>query len=183
MVLKKKKNSHPSKKKQKSGSVDIGEIMGLMEEKGRHKDWLLDEIKRRRIKLDVPVTTTSYEILKALPKEFLNQLYESLKEDEFFIEDVKTMTKTYHWFFTDIVGASDPNMPTKAQIRKIMVLTEQIKNTKTFKNCDPKDIWILPTGDGMAIGFIDTPEKSITRRAIIIPGPQMLSFPRKSLVI
>jgi len=157
----KRKKSQSSKKKPKSSHVDFGQIMGLMEEKGRHKDWLLDEIKRHRVKLDVSVTTTSYEILKSSPKKFITHLYQALKEDEFFIEDVKTMTKTYHWFFTDIVGSSDPNMPTKAQIRKIMVLTDQIKKTETFKNCDPNDTWILPTGDGMAIGFIDSPEKPL----------------------
>jgi len=64
-----KKKSQSRTKKPKSGRVDIGEVMGLMEEKGRHKDWLLEEIKRHRVKLDVSVTTTSYEILKSSPKK------------------------------------------------------------------------------------------------------------------
>jgi len=150
-----------SSKKRIPNRVDVGAIMGLMEEKGRHKDWLLEEIKRHRIKLKVPATATSYDILNNSPREFTKHLYQTLKEDEFFIEDVKTMTKTYHWFFTDIVGSSDPTMSTKAQIRKIWVLIDQIKKSETFKNCEPKDMYILPTGDGMAIGFSDSPEKPL----------------------
>jgi len=159
--LPKKGTNSSSSHQKKAKRVSIAQILGLMEEKGRQKDWLLEEIKRHKIKLNIPATTNSYQILKNCPSKFSQQLFQILKDDEFFIEDVKTMTKTFHWFFTDIVGSSDPTMSTKAQIRKIMVLVDLIKKSGTYKTCDPKDTHILPTGDGMAIGFSDSPEKPL----------------------
>jgi len=47
---------------------------------------------------------------------------------------------------------------TKQQATKIVVLNELIERTETFKHRDPKTTVILPTGDGMVIGFGDSPE-------------------------
>jgi hypothetical protein len=84
-----------------------------------------------------------------------------LKNDDFITDDIKTLTKTYHWFYTDIVGSSNPVISTKEQARKIIVLNEQIKRTETFKQSDPASTVILITGDGMVIGFGDSPEKPL----------------------
>ncbi len=63
-----------------------------------------------------------------------------------------------HFFFVDIVGLSDPYMSTKTQIKKITVLNKCISETEVF-NETPKDMMIvLPTGDGMCIGFYQGPE-------------------------
>ena len=75
--------------------------------------------------------------------------------------DNHASTKTFHWFFTDIVGSSDPNITTEDQIEKITALIDSVKNTATFKSTTPDERYVLPTGDGMAIGFRDSPEKPI----------------------
>jgi len=61
-----------------------------------------------------------------------------------------------NFFFVDIVGLSSPSLSVRKQIEKIEVLNNFIISSEIFqKNSDKK---ILPTGDGMAIGFISNPE-------------------------
>jgi len=63
-----------------------------------------------------------------------------------------------NFFFVDIVGLSDPSMSTRIQIKKIETLNKSIMNCSTFR-LTPKDtILAIPTGDGMAIGFLQGPE-------------------------
>jgi len=154
------KRYKPNSKK-KSKSDKILEILGLLEDKGKNKDWVLEEIKKHRIRLDVSPTLNSSEILQACPDNFVGHLLDFLKEDEFSVEEVKTFTKTLHWFFTDIVGTSNPKINTKAQIRKINLLNSLIKKTEIFKQRDPHTTIILPTGDGMVIGFSESPEQPL----------------------
>ena len=73
---------------------------------------------------------------------------------------LKTGPRLVHanFFFVDIVGLSDPSMSTKIQIKKIETLNKSIMNCSTFR-LTPKDTMLaLPTGDGMAIGFLQGPE-------------------------
>lgn len=63
-----------------------------------------------------------------------------------------------NFFFTDIVGLSDPRMSTKTQIKKIEVLNKLIKECIAFKTTSKDSLIVLPTGDGMAIGFFQSPE-------------------------
>lgn len=63
-----------------------------------------------------------------------------------------------YFFFTDIVGLSDPRIPTKRQIKKIEGLTNLITSCEAFKKTEPGLMLYLPTGDGMAIGFLSGPE-------------------------
>jgi len=149
---------------QKEGEkiASIAEILGLLDETRRGKDWLLEAIKKHRLKISIKPTINSFEILKSCPQDFVSHLLRVLKgEDIEGFEDVKTLTKTYHWFFTDIVAGSNPTIPTKAQVRKIIVLNELISRTQIFQKRDPQSTVILPTGDGMAIGFSDSPEKPL----------------------
>ncbi len=146
--------------KEKDKLVSIAEIMGLLEEKGKGKEWILEEIKRHKIKLNGR-TLNNFDLLKSLPSDFIYHISRILQNDDFLVEDIKTLTRTYHWFFTDIVGSSNPNMSTKEQARKIMVLTEQIKKSETFGKSDPNSTVVLSTGDGMVIGFADSPEKPL----------------------
>ena len=137
---------------------NIAEILGLLDETHRGKDWLIEQVKKRKIQ--VKNTINSYEILKQCQDEFILGLLHSLKgQDIEGFEDIKTLTKTYHWFFTDIVAGSNPTIPTKDQVTKIVVLNELIARTETFSKRDTTSTVILPTGDGMAIGFADSPEK------------------------
>jgi hypothetical protein len=63
-----------------------------------------------------------------------------------------------NFFFTDIVGLSDPRMSTKTQIKKIEVLNKFIREWAPFKTMSKDSLIVLPTGDGMAIGFFQSPE-------------------------
>ena len=121
-----------TKKQKKLGKNKIAliaEILGYLEEKGKTKDWLLEEIKRKHIVLGVSPTANSFEILKSCSDSFVSHISELLKDD-FIVEDVKTTTKTFHWFFTDIVGSSDPTIPVKIQARKINLLNALMKKRR-----------------------------------------------------
>lgn len=150
-----------SSKKNNSVDSDIAKILGTMEEKERGKEWLLGEIKRQRIKLQIPQTASSYNILKSMNAKSIKQILKILNDDEFEIKEIKTQTQTHHWFFTDIVGSSDPSISVKSQARKISLLNGFIKNSDIFQRRDQKSTVILPTGDGMAIGFRDSPENPL----------------------
>jgi hypothetical protein len=57
------------------------------------------------------------------------------------------------FFFVDIVGLSNPILSTETQKTKIKILNEKIYTCKTFRSSSKEDVLILPTGDGMLIGF------------------------------
>jgi len=64
----------------------------------------------------------------------------------------------YHFFFIDIVGLSDPHLVVEKQKQKIERLNGFIKECEAFRKTQDDLKIILPTGDGMAIGFKDNPE-------------------------
>jgi class 3 adenylate cyclase/KaiC/GvpD/RAD55 family RecA-like ATPase len=63
------------------------------------------------------------------------------------------------FFFVDVVGLSDPALSVRRQIEKIEALNDIIGHCDTFKKVSDKRI--LPTGDGMAIGFMLSPESPL----------------------
>jgi KaiC/GvpD/RAD55 family RecA-like ATPase len=63
------------------------------------------------------------------------------------------------FFFIDIVGLSDPSYSVSSQRQKIEVLNNLIMSCSAY-NLEEKKI-ILPTGDGMVIGFLVNPELSL----------------------
>ena len=63
------------------------------------------------------------------------------------------------FFFIDIVGLSNPNYSVSSQRQKIEVLNNLIMTCHAY-NLEEKKI-ILPTGDGMVIGFLLNPELSL----------------------
>ena len=63
-----------------------------------------------------------------------------------------------NFFFVDIVGLSDPEMSTKTQIKKIDILNKSIVDCEAYKDTPEELKMVLPTGDGMAIGFLQGPE-------------------------
>ncbi|WP_179361515.1 adenylate/guanylate cyclase domain-containing protein [Nitrosopumilus cobalaminigenes] len=65
------------------------------------------------------------------------------------------------FFFTDIVGLSDPIMSTETQTAKIQGLNQMIQECNTYKKTKENEMFVLPTGDGMAIGFKDGLEQPL----------------------
>lgn len=64
-----------------------------------------------------------------------------------------TQVLNVNFFFIDIVGLSDPSLSVKKQVQKIEVLNRLIASCDAFKAPKEKKI-TLPSGDGMAIGFL-----------------------------
>ena len=62
------------------------------------------------------------------------------------------------FFFIDMVGLSDPTLPVKNQVHKIGILNELIHSCDAYRKVSAGKKVILPTGDGMAIGFLSKPE-------------------------
>jgi hypothetical protein len=135
----------------------IAEILGILIETHRTGEWLLEQLKKHKI--SIKNNGNSYDLLKECPDDFIVQMLRSLRgEDIEGFEDIRTLTRTFHWFFIDIVAASNPKIPTKNQVKKIIVLNELISRTETYQKRIPENTVILPTGDGMAIGFSDSAE-------------------------
>jgi hypothetical protein len=65
------------------------------------------------------------------------------------------------FFFIDIVGLSNPILSTETQRTKIKVLNQLIYDCKTFVESSKENLMILPTGDGMLIGFKDGLEQPV----------------------
>jgi class 3 adenylate cyclase len=63
-----------------------------------------------------------------------------------------------HFFFCDIVGLSDPVMATRDQIRRLSFLYDSVAKCPAFRAVSFRAKLILPTGDGVAIGFREGPQ-------------------------
>lgn len=59
----------------------------------------------------------------------------------------------------DIVGYSA--LPEEGQVAAIDRLTETVRNTDVIHNSKPRERIFLPTGDGMAVGFIGHPARAL----------------------
>lgn len=66
------------------------------------------------------------------------------------------------FFFIDIVGLSNPIISTETQRTKIEKLSSMIYDCKIFESANKKELFILPTGDGMLLGFKDGLEQPIS---------------------
>lgn len=65
------------------------------------------------------------------------------------------------FFFIDIVGLSNPVLSTETQRTKIKVLNELIGNCEALVKSSKEDLLVLPTGDGMLIGFKNGVEQPV----------------------
>ena len=63
-----------------------------------------------------------------------------------------------NFFFIDIVGLSDPLLSVEKQIKKIEELNALIGECDAFAKVSSDSKIVLPTGDGMVIGFLVNPE-------------------------
>jgi hypothetical protein len=102
------------------------EILSRMEESQKTKEWIKRQIKKKSIKIPVKLSMNSFQILNLCPDDFLDYLLGTLKgQDLDDLGDINQFTKTFFWFFTDIVAGSNPTLPTKEQARKVVVLNLQ----------------------------------------------------------
>ena len=76
-------------------------------------------------------------------------------------KSTRELTKTHHWFFVDIIASSDSSLTVQEQKKKVFNLVKAIENSKIIKESNLSSLEILPTGDGMAIGFQDSAEKTV----------------------
>jgi len=137
------------------------EILQLLEERNKDKDWLVEYIKKNQSEMSVRPNLTVAAILESCPSESLSRLVSVLKNGLAEVADASIgPVRSFHWFYTDIVASANPNMSTEEQARRIVVLTQLMANNEVFKNRDP-DSLVLPTGDGMVIGFPESPEKPL----------------------
>jgi len=142
--------------------ANIAEIVELLEDTQQdNKEWLIKQVKENRLKIHVHNGMNTILILKSCPPEFLTNLLTLLRSKKSNDEFLTPLSKTYHWFFTDIVSSSDPRITTKEQLRKIIELNKMIKRTDVFGREKPDSMMIIPTGDGVAIGFEHHPEKPL----------------------
>ena len=66
-----------------------------------------------------------------------------------------------NFFFIDIVSLSDPSLSVKKQIEKIGILNKIIGSCESYFRTPRDRKIVLPTGDGMAIGFLLSPESPL----------------------
>ena len=62
-----------------------------------------------------------------------------------------------HFIFVDIVGLGGP-VEVKEQIDKIKELNKVMSSCEIVKNTEPSSMLVLPSGDGICIGFLMGPE-------------------------
>jgi KaiC/GvpD/RAD55 family RecA-like ATPase len=76
------------------------------------------------------------------------------------ISDTGLPSEAFHasFFYVDIVGLSDPTLSVKNQVQKIQILNELIHSCDSFRKTSAGKRIILPSGDGMAIGFLSSSE-------------------------
>ncbi|MDQ3851798.1 MAG: hypothetical protein M3299_03070 [Thermoproteota archaeon] len=76
------------------------------------------------------------------------------------ISDTGLPSEAFHasFFYVDIVGLSDPTLSVKNQVQKIQILNELIHSCDSFRKTSSGKRIILPSGDGMAIGFLSSSE-------------------------
>jgi hypothetical protein len=140
----------------------IMEIIELMEERQITKEWILQQMKLNKERMPSRMTITNVSMLKNCSLVFLSHIHALLqKGDSTLLVGPPPLTRTYHWFFTDVVASTEPSMTTNEQAYKIIALNALIAGTDVFKTRNPESTIILPTGDGMAIGFDDSPEKPL----------------------
>jgi class 3 adenylate cyclase len=158
-----RKNLTPKDSQTLEKLAKAGEILGLLQEMNRGKDWILKEMRKHKLKIATKNTGNSFEILKDCPLGFIDHLLRILKSDEFedFEGSIKTLTRTFFWFFTDIVGGANPAILTQDQARKVLALNQLIGKTEVFRQKNPKSDVMQITGDGMVIGFANYPEKPL----------------------
>ena len=88
---KKESSNHKNYKK----IEQVAEILGLLEEVQKTKDWIFQQIKSKHLHLPVKRSMNSFQVLNLCPDEFLSDLLKTLKaKDIDDIGDINSFTKT-----------------------------------------------------------------------------------------
>jgi len=58
--------------------VDLGKLLSLLERMNLGKEWVIDQIKNRGIRIPIRAGMTTYEILQECPENFVSYLYDIL---------------------------------------------------------------------------------------------------------
>jgi class 3 adenylate cyclase len=132
-----------------------------MDEYGKDKEWLVDYVKSASLKISIKSNLSAAAILDLCPSSLLEKLAALLKSGakETATNEIGPV-KSFHWFFTDIVASANPNMSTEEQARRIVLLNHLVSKNEVFRKKDPETL-VLPTGDGMVIGFARSPEEPL----------------------
>lgn len=139
----------------------VGDILSKLIGLKKDKYWLADQIRLLSPKAQVLPSMTEIEMLNECPDKLifeLKKVFEGLGSTR---QEISTFAETYHWFFTDLVASSDPNVTVDDQALRIVDLNKLIEGTATFRNRDVASTIILPAGDGNAVGFKDSQEKPL----------------------
>ena len=57
----------------------VSEILSLMEESHKTKEWLKNQIKKKSLKIPVKLSMNSFQIIELCPDDFITYLLDSLK--------------------------------------------------------------------------------------------------------
>jgi len=162
LQVKNKRKSTEVPKQSAQKYSNIAEIISLLEERKKSKEWIFQQVKRHRLKINCKRTMNSFQVLKSCPDDFVSHILDELRGDDLDdFHDIISLSKSYHWFFTDVVAGANPSMETTEQLRKIATLHKMVANSYTFSQRDHDATIVMPTGDGMVIGFDDSPEKPL----------------------
>ncbi len=72
------------------------EILSLMEESHKTKEWIKKQIKKKSLKIPIKLSMNTFQILNSCPNDFLDYLIDSLKgRDIDDIGDINSFTKTF----------------------------------------------------------------------------------------
>jgi len=93
-------NKENTNQKDPNRIAKIAEILGLMEESQKNKEWIFQYLKSKKIKNPAKRAMNSYQILTILSDKALEELHKTLTaKDVDELTDIDSLTKTYHWFF------------------------------------------------------------------------------------
>jgi len=128
---------------------NIAEIISLLEERKKSKEWIFQQVKRHRLKINCKRSMNSFQVLKSCPDDFVSHILDELKGDDLDdFHDVISLSKTYHWFFTDVVAGANPSIETTEQLRKIATLHKLVANSDIF-SAMLEYFWALSLGNSV----------------------------------
>jgi len=175
MKLEDKNNNYQSNSFSYSSSSSVIRKMRILSIKnvGHIPHWIQFEISDDgKIIFGNKNTVNCYLCKEPIENDLI--IYSELPFHSFHLDMYKKFTRLYginiadivvssseaihgNFFFIDIVGLSNPSLPVNKQREKIENLNDLIASCDAFKVNEENRI-ILPTGDGMVIGYLVNPE-------------------------
>ena len=69
------------------------EILSLMEESSKTKEWIKKQIKKKSLKIPVKLSMNSFQILNSCPDDFLSYLIDALKGQGILDSNITSLKK------------------------------------------------------------------------------------------